>query len=1181
MMAISRHKLSVVLTVLLIVCAAGATRAQSPATAAPPEVNLAEVRWGAEARGSGKPFNPLYDVSKAIDGSRSWTLFGSKPDGLVGGVVTVGLALPTRVSAVALTQAARGDQLDRAREVAIAVDGRTVARITLADTPGKRQRFPIAVTGRQVSFTVLSQYDAADSDVGGWEELEVLTAENPAVKFALPEAFRPTETVLLQKTTATARVIGRPRKTQGHPRTLWTAEELVALRRRADTDREVRAAMDDLLRRADRWIETPPVIPRPVATLTAEATFAHLQAAGAVVDLGLAYHLSDGRRYAKAAAAILGEYARRFPDYPLTGTRISSRARIFDRRVTMADWLIRLATGYDLVASTLTPRQRKTVSRQLLRDAAVCVAGEASYWESRDDAAAVATAAVLITGYAIEDKELIRWGLEGRNGHGGAVRIVDGFINDDGSWLNAPVARPAASAEALLVMAECAWRNGVDLYRRGGGRLKRMLDAPRSLAYPTLALPALHRDGGSTLLGPSLFTYEYAERRYGDPHYRLLSTALAPRLGSRQDGFLPWPCLQSGEPPEAVPDVRGAGLLNHSGFATIATGRGRRRNQVTMVLGSASGPPRPDVLAIDLFGLDRPLMPSPGATYTDDERFRDWYLTAVAHNTLVVDERRQAPSRATPVLLGATEDVALARAWTADAYPGVAIDRTVVLTRNYAVDLVAVFSTLPRMIDLPYHAHGDLATTLSTEAQRYPVSNQPGYFEMAAVTRGTTSDTWQATWSAAGEQAPLVMTVPGGDETTVITATGWMGNKDVPLVMQRRTAARTAFAAVINLDRDPHYVSRLQWLDTGSPSSRALKITTRRGTDTLVVGYAPGTHRAGGVETDARLAWVRTRRHLSEGLWQGDVESITMAGGTYVEVSGNRLTSRHPALLACERMGTDLLLIRNLAGGDTVVGIRGLDLSAAGTGDDPNYVSYAVDLAGLPRGRKPKLSSIADPVSEPLAVGSGLIIQRPGDTFMADRRRYERDRFRIRLGQVHAARLARLDQAMLNQEDARQSPITPGTAVVVEAESFTAQGGGRVEVTDRKIAARGGKAFLRWDEEGHWLEWPVDIPESGYYHLLMKCCSREQGIRRRLEIDGNAPVPGLASFYLPYTGGWSSNKDDWRVVRVEDFRIGQPVLIYLTKGRHTVRMTNVSQSVNLDYFVFASPDMPADRAAYE
>jgi Alginate lyase len=1180
MMNISRHPLSVVLTILLIVCAAGTVLAQAP-TATPPETNLAEVRWGAEARGSGKPFNPLYDVSKAIDGAQSWTLFGSKPDGLVGGAVTVRLALPTQVSAVALTQADRVDQFDRAREVAIAVDGRTVARIELADTPGKRQRFPISVTGRQVSFTVLSQYDAADSDVGGWEELEVLTAEDPAVKFALPAAFKPPETALLQKTTPTGRVIGRPRQAKGHPRTLWTAEELAALRRRADTDREVRTAMDDLLRRAADLVETPPVIPQPVATLTAEATLEHIQAARAVVDLGLAYHLSNDRRYAKAAGTILGQYARRFPDYPVTGTRMDLRARIFDRRITMADWLIRLATGYDLVAATLTSRQRKTVSRQLLREAAVCVAGEASYWESRNDAAAVATAAVLATGYAIEDKELIRWGLEGRNDHGGAVRIVDGFINDDGSWLDAPVARPAASAEALLVMAECAWRNGVDLYRRGGGRLKRMLDAPRTLAYPTLALPALHRGGGSTLLGPELFTHEYAERRYGDPYYRLLARYLAPRLGSRQDGFLPWPCLQPGQSPGTLPDVRGAGLLSHSGFVTIATGRGQRRNQVTMVMGSVSGPPRPDVLAIDLFGLERPLAPSPGATYADEQRLSNWYLTAVAHNTPVIDERRQAPSRATPVLLGATEDVALARAWTADAYPGVAIDRTVVLTRNYAVDLVAVFSKLPRAIDLPYHAHGDLATTLSTEAQRYPVSNQPGYFEMAAVTRGTTSDAWHATWSAADERPPLVMTVPAGDETTVITATGWMGNKDVPLVMQRRTTAQTAFAAVINLDRDPHYVSRVEWIDTGSPSSRALKITTRRGTDTLIVGYAPGTHRAGGVQTDARLALVRTRHHLSEGLWQGGVESIYMAGGTRVDVSGNRLTSRRPALLACERMGADLLLIRNLAGSDTVVGIRGLDLSAAGTEDDPNYVSFAVDLAGLPRERKPKLSSIADPVSERLAIGSGLIIQRPGDTFMADRRRYERDRFRIRLRQVHAARLARLDQAMVNQEEARQSPITPGTAVVVEAESFTAQGGGRVLVTDHKIAARGGKAFLKWDEEGHWIQWPVDIPESGYYHLLMKCCSREQGIRRRLEIDGNAAVPGLADFYLPYTGGWSRNKDDWRMVRVEDFRIGQPVLIYLTKGRHTVRMTNVSQSVNLDYFVFASPDMPINRDAYE
>lgn len=1179
MIGIRRYLLFVLLAGLA--CAAGVAVAlaqEAPAreASAPQETNVADVRWGSEVRGDGQAFHPIYGVQAATDGTANFVLFGSSPRGLVGGTLTVRLVQPMRLAAVALTQAGKTGQFDRAQQVELVVDGRPVALLRLADEPQKRQRFAVETVGQEISFTVRSQYDAKDSDVGGWEEVEVLTTEDLAAKFAAPESFRPPVQPLVQATDAPVRVIGEPPKTRGQRWTLWSAADLAAIRRGAGQDAEARAALDDLLRRAETLADNRPEIPPPVEVLSTEAALKHIAAADAAVDLGLAYALGGDEQLARSGVDILARYAASLADYPLTGAAAYNRSRIFDRRETLADWTIRLALAYDLLEPVMSSRQRETISRDLLHEAAVCVAGEESFWADRDLTSLSATAAVLVVGYALADQELIGWGLQGRKGQGGVLKVIERDIGADGRWLDEP---PVRAAELLLIMAECAWNNGVNLYALAGGRLKHLLDAPLALAYPTGSLPALGRGSGNTLLGPGLAVYALAARRYDDARYSLLAAQVTPTMGSRPGSLLPWPWPPVRASAEA-PTQEDHGLLEASGLATLAAGRGPRRSQVLMVLGPRGGDGRVDILGLDLFGLGRPLMPSPGAAYNDIYRYLNWYRTTVAHNTLTVDERRQVPCRAELSLLGSTGDLGLVRAWTDRAYPGVTIDRTVILTRDYVLDLVAAFSRVPHTYDLVHHGFGRLETTLETEPQTAPLSNRPGYFEMADVKHALASGDWQATWHDQAGGPAAVMTVPAGETTTVVTATGWMGNLDVPLVLQRREARETAYAAVINLNPNEPIVSAVAWIDTGTPSARALRIDTRRGTDYVLVSYAPGTRQAGPLRSDARVAIVRTRKHLSGELLRGDVESMYLAGGSFVEAMGNRLSSSREAVLAMERTGPDLLLLRNLAGATTAVRTSGLKLTRT-SGDRPEgYVSHAVDVHGRAAAGV-KLSAIEDPIEERLAPGGGLAIRRPEDTFLDDRAAEEQARFGIALRQAHASRLAAMEKSLAAEDEARANPVTPGTAVVVEAENFTDQGGGNVEITDRKIGTRGDKAFLRWDEQGHWLQWPVDVPENGFYTIILKCCSRDRQARRRLEIDGQPPSEALADFPLPYTGGWSVRKDDWLLVRLEDYRIGRPVLVYLTAGAHTLRLVNLSQSVNLDYLAIASPDVPLDRRQFE
>ncbi|MCC7492048.1 MAG: heparinase II/III family protein [Fimbriimonadaceae bacterium] len=103
----------------------------------------------------------------------------------------------------------------------------------------------------------------------------------------------------------------------------------------------------------------------------------------------------------------------------------------------------------------------------------------------------------------------------------------------------------------------------------------------------------------------------------------------------------------------------------------------------------------------------------------------------------------------------------------------------------------------------------------------------------------------------------------------------------------------------------------------------------------------------------------------------------------------------------------------------------------------------------------------------------------------------------------------------------------PAGAVVVQAEEFTAQGGGTVEVSAAKVGAV-GRSFLHWDQAGHWLEWRL-TPPAGRWRLLLRACHPEPEALRAVHWNGQ-PVAGAAALAVPGSGGWSGERDDWRTV---------------------------------------------------
>lgn len=136
----------------------------------------------------------------------------------------------------------------------------------------------------------------------------------------------------------------------------------------------------------------------------------------------------------------------------------------------------------------------------------------------------------------------------------------------------------------------------------------------------------------------------------------------------------------------------------------------------------------------------------------------------------------------------------------------------------------------------------------------------------------------------------------------------------------------------------------------------------------------------------------------------------------------------------------------------------------------------------------------------------------------------------------------------------------PTDAILHEAEDVAQEGVVKGRIVE-KVAASGGLAHTTWDSPGQWAQWRIEVPTAGDYTLAIRAASVYDDIVRELELDGQ-PLQ-VTSFVS--TGGWCRQTDDWRWFRLVTAD-GDPLVIPLTAGTHTLRMTRLASSMNLDLF---------------
>lgn len=135
---------------------------------------------------------------------------------------------------------------------------------------------------------------------------------------------------------------------------------------------------------------------------------------------------------------------------------------------------------------------------------------------------------------------------------------------------------------------------------------------------------------------------------------------------------------------------------------------------------------------------------------------------------------------------------------------------------------------------------------------------------------------------------------------------------------------------------------------------------------------------------------------------------------------------------------------------------------------------------------------------------------------------------------------------------------------------------------------------LNWDESYEWFDWIVDVPQNGLYNIEMEYYPLQgngSSIQRALMVDGKVPFEEANNIAFrrmwkdkekPKVNGigdevWPKQEEDldWRKDYFQDNEgmYSEPFLFYLTKGKHTLRLLTVDQSIAIGNIIVKSPEI--------
>ena len=1093
---------------------------------------------------------------------------------LQSGWITVHLPIPMNVERIGLIQGDYRNAFAVARDIEITSENGPTITTELKRAPGDMQWVDYVSKTDAITLRVKTIYEPArgkPAEHGSIIKVAIEVKEDLDKRFATPNDYRVGQTFVMSTPNqhdAGANVIGKPRKATEHPLTIWDQQDIDDLREQTRKYEAGRRALHGIVQFCEQAIANPMQVPEQKNDgINRKLWSQHNAVATGIANLGIGYALTGNEAYADEARRLLLRLADLYETWPVTGhpKMKNDKSKWSWQRLDDAIWLIPAAWGYDLIhnSQAMTEADREKIEQQFLLPCAWFIIRPGGSNNSPTNWSVIMNTAAMIVARVCDDQELYNITINGKKGdrQGGIYFHLDKGIDDDGMWAEGAIGYQFMAMRGLLVAAEILWRDGVDIYGYRDGRLKKIFDSPLWYAYPGGdSTPAIEDSNSASLFGRDAHLYQYAMRRYGDKTYNAILSRIGRSLTSTYNLFLPardFAPIEAADLPR-VPSIRFPGV----GFAIARTGDGDQSRYLVLDHGPFRSHGHRDKLGFNLFALGQELFAEGGIAWYTTDIYRNYYTTTLAHNTISYNGQDQIPTSGRLEHFVQRGDLALIRATTDTAIPSTILDRTMMLSDGRLYDLFHVRSAIPFTFDLPYHARGELTTDLQTQPWAEHPADARGFAYFADPMMAATDSDWRATWSIDGGQ--VVMHAIGEPETSVVLAKTPKGSEELGVAMLRRDTQQTTFGAVIDLveaGAKPS-ISGVRKIASNDQSYAIRTTLPNHGYEIAMASFDDEPHNFDGWQTDARSALVRIR--------DGRIDAAILAGGTELKGEVGKLIASKPGLI-CYRMLTDDLAEITNTGSDAVrVSLSGVDWA-----DN----AILMDVDGKP---KQTIKVSKGQITTTIPAMSSLELRNGEQPTVAEyQAALRREKLLAALERERAELVTMKKQAEAQQQTAAEQVMPEDYFVLVQADTFTDQDGGKVSITDKKTATF-GHAISGWNNRKHWLEYEFEVEHDGLYQIVFKYCREGGPTDRSMTINSTTPIAPAALMTFEGSGGWANGSDDWKLHTLMWPRIDMPALVKLPKGRHTLRLDSpAGGGLNIDYIVIASPSMEVTRDAVE